>query len=164
VQRRFLSAPTLDDARHVMETDFWAQAEMCRVFAPALLRAPRGSAAIVNVLSIGALFCLPEYASYCAAKAAGAILTQGLRAELHPHGVFVAGVFPGAVTSRMSAKNPRPKMSAVDHAAQVIDAVENGVEDIFSGSGAEEIRAAIHADAKAFEHGHIARFHTSPMA
>ena len=37
-QRRFVAAPTLDDARHVMETDFWATAEMCRAFIPTLLK------------------------------------------------------------------------------------------------------------------------------
>lgn len=163
-QRRFLAAPDLDDARAVMETDFWALAEMCRSFVPALRRAPRGAAGILNILSIGALFCLPEYASYCAAKAAGAVLTQGLRAELHPEGIYVGGVFPGAVASRMSAKNPRPKMTALDHAHQVFDAVERGEEDIFSGSGAQDIRDAVRRDPKAFERGHIARFHSAPMA
>ena len=33
-ERRFLSAATLEDARLVMETDCFAQAEMCRAFVP----------------------------------------------------------------------------------------------------------------------------------
>lgn len=44
-ERRFLSASTLEDVRAVMETDFFAQSEMCRAFAP-ILRRTKGSAII----------------------------------------------------------------------------------------------------------------------
>ncbi len=155
-QRRFLSAANLDDARAVMETDYWSQAEMCRIFAPLMVE--RGAGAIINILSIGALFCLPEYASYCAAKSAAAIMTKGIRSELWGTGVFVAGVFTGGVDTRMSAKNPRSQMSPPDHANQVLDAMEAGVEDIFAGARADELRDAIFGDPKAFEHQHAERF------
>ena len=154
--RRFLSAKSLDDAREVMQTDYWAQAEMCRIFAPPMVA--RGAGAIINILSIGALFCLPEYASYCAAKAAAAVMTKGIRAELWGSGVFVAGVFTGGVDTRMSAQNPRSQMSPPDHAHQVLDAMEAGVEDIFAGARADELRDAIFGDPKKFEHDHAERF------
>ena len=160
--RRFVSAPSLDDARQVMEIDYWAQAEMCRAFLPAL-RAAKG-AGIVNILSIGALFCLPTHATYCAAKAAAAIMTIGLRSELGAEGIFVAGVFTASVESRMSAANPHPKMSAVEHARQVLDAVEKGIEDIYSGTGADELRDLIRADPKAFERLRNAQFQASQSA
>ncbi len=155
-ERRFLSARSLDDAREVMQTDYWAQAEMCRIFAPQMVQ--RGAGAIINILSIGALFCLPEYSSYCAAKAAAALMTKGVRAELWGTGVFVAGVFTGGVATRMSAQNPRSQMSPPDHAHQVLDALEAGVEDIFAGARADELRDAIFGDPKKFEHEHAERF------
>jgi short-subunit dehydrogenase len=161
-ERRFLGATSMDDARAVMETDYWAQAEMCRVFAPQMVA--RGSGAIINILSIGALFCLPEYASYCAAKAAAAIMTKGVRAELWGTGVFVAGVYTGGVDTRMSAKNPQSQMSPPDHARQVLDAMEAGVEDIFAGARVEQLRDAIFGDAKAFEHQHAERFRREQAA
>ena len=160
-ERRFLSAASLDDARQVMETDYWAMAEMCRLFAPLMVERKAGT--IINILSIGALFCLPEYATYCAAKAAAAVLTQGLRAELAGTGVFIAGVFTGGVATRMSAKNPQQHMSPVDHARQVLDAVAAGEEDVFAGARADQLRDAIRNDPKAFERMHIERFQTSPM-
>ncbi len=160
-ERRFLSASSLDDARDVMETDYWGMAEMCRIFIPPMVQ--RGAGTIINILSIGALFCLPEYATYCAAKAAAAVLTQGLRAELAGSGVFIAGVFTAGVASRMSAKNPNPQMSPVDHANQVLDAVAAGEEDIFAGAGADELRDAIRKDPKAFEHMQIERFRSTAM-
>ena len=161
-ERRFLSAASLDDARAVMETDCWAQAEMCRIFAPLMVE--RGAGAIINILSIGALFCLPEYASYCAAKSAAAVMTKGIRAELWGSGVFVAGVFTGGVDTRMSAKNPKSQMPPRDHARQVLDAVEGGVEDIFAGARADELRDAIFGDPKAFEHEHAERFQREQAA
>lgn len=155
-ERRFLSATSLDDARAVMETDYWAQAEMCRIFAPMMVE--QGQGAIINILSIGALFCLPEYASYCAAKSAAAIMTRGVRSELWGTGVFVAGVYTGGVDTRMSAKNPKSQMSPPDHARQVLDAMAAGVEDIFAGARVEQLRDAIFGDPKAFEHQHAERF------
>lgn len=160
-ERRFLAAPNLDDARQVMEIDYWAQAEMCRAFAPAMIERGRGT--IVNILSVGAMFCLPEYSTYCAAKAAAAIMTQGVRAELAPHRLLVAGVYTGGVATRMSAKNHQEHMSPIDHANQVLDALEAGEEDIFAGARADLIRDAVRSDPKAFERTHIERFHTAPM-
>ena len=165
-QRRFVAAPSLDDARHVMETDFWATAEMCRAFIPTLLKnrgGIDGAAAIANILSIGALFCLPEYATYCAAKSAAAVMTTALRAELSP-ALLVSGVFTAGVETRMSMKNGIPKMSPVEHAHQVLSAIEQCQEDIFSGSNAEDIRDAIRKDPKAFERDRIARFRENPLA
>ncbi len=160
-ERRFLSATTLDDARQVMETDCFAQAEMSRAFIPLILA--NGGGALVNILSIGALFCLPEYSSYSAAKAAASVMTQGLRAELAHQNIFVAGVYTAGVDTRMGAKNNEPKVSPVVHARQVLDSVAEGEEDIFAGVRADEIRDLIRADPKAFERLRTERFHTDPF-
>ena len=156
LERRFLSATSLDDLRSVMETNFFAQAEMCRSFAPALRRAE--DAAIVNVLSIGALYCVPEFATYSASKAATAIMTQGVRAELAPDGVEVFGVFTAGVQTRMSVPRNRPRMSPLEHGHEVLRAIENGIEDIYVGTGVNEIVSALYRDRKGFEQNRIARF------
>jgi NAD(P)-dependent dehydrogenase (short-subunit alcohol dehydrogenase family) len=160
-ERQFIAASSLEDARAVFETNLWAPAEIARLFAPALIA--NAPAAIINVISIGALFCLPEYASYCAAKSATAIMTTGLRAELGHRGVHVAGVFTGAVDTRMAAPGDYPKSSPAEHAAEVFAAIEAGEEDIFAGKGAPEMRDAIRADPKGFERGMIERYRTKPM-
>jgi len=165
-ERRFLAASSLDDARLVMETDFWAHVEMCRGFAPHLkanAAARAGGAAIVNILSVGAMFCVVEYSSYSAAKGALALATIGIRAELMRDNVSVHGVFTGAVESRMSAKGTHPKTSAPDHARFVLDAVERGEEDIYAGLGAKEMHEAIRKDPVAFQRDRINRFWTNPM-
>jgi len=165
-ERRFLAASNMDDARAVMETDFWAHVEKCRGFAPALIRnaeAHDGGGGIINIISIGALFCVIEYSTYSAAKSALTMATIGFRAELEKTKVSVHGVFTGAVESRMSAKGTHAKSSAVDHAHEVFDAAEKGEVDIYAGIGAKEMHAAVREDPVAFQKGRIERYWANPL-
>jgi len=145
----------------VMETDCWAPVEMCRLFAPVIKA--NGGGSICNIVSIGALFCLPEVSSYSVAKAAFATATAGIRAELDRDPVLVAGVFTAGVKTRMSAKNLHPDCSPREHAEQVLAALEAGEEDIYAGDGAEALRDDIRRDPKAFERGLIERFYKDPL-
>jgi short-subunit dehydrogenase len=160
-ERRFLAATNLDDARQVMETDLWAPAEMCRLFVPPMVRRGRGQ--VINIVSIGALFCTPEYATYSAAKAAFGMMTQGLRIELNGSGVGVAGVFTGGVETRMSANNPNSLVSPQAHAEEVLDAVAAGEADIFAGARAGDLRDAVRSDPMAFEAQLTERFNTNRL-
>jgi short-subunit dehydrogenase len=144
-----------------METNFWGQLALCRAFAPALARG--GGGAIVNILSVGALFSLPEYGSYSAAKWAAAAMSIAIRAELHRQGTLVSSVFTAAVESDMSRNTPGPKLSAREHALLVLEAMEAGEEDIFPGEKAAAFRDALRADPKAFERGVRERFLTAPL-
>ena len=165
-ERRFLGATDMADARKVMETDFWAHVEMCRGFSPQLITNATtrdGGSAIINILSVGAIFCVVEYSSYSAAKGALALATIGIRAELMKSNVSVHGVFTGAVESRMSAKGTHAKTSAPDHARYVLAAVERGEEDIYAGLGAKEMHEAIRQDPVAFQRSRVERYWDSPM-
>ncbi|MDX2143084.1 MAG: SDR family NAD(P)-dependent oxidoreductase [Rhodospirillaceae bacterium] len=165
-ERRFIAAADLSDARKVMETDFWAHVEMCRGFAPHLTKnaaSREGGAAIVNILSVGAMYCVVEFSSYSAAKGAFALATIGIRAELMKSNVSVHGVFTGAVESRMSAKGTHAKTSAPDHAREVLAAVERGEDDIYAGLGAQELHESVRKDPVAFQRGRIERFLNNPM-
>lgn len=160
-ERRLLAAASLDDARLVMETDYWAHVEMCRLWAPRIVA--NGGGVICNILSIGALFCLPEFSSYSIAKAALARATAGMRAELDRDPVLVAGVYTAGVKTRMSARNVEARCSPVQHAKQVLDALAVGTEDIYAGDGAEALRDLAQGDPKAFERRLIERFYTDPL-
>ncbi|MDJ0929444.1 MAG: SDR family NAD(P)-dependent oxidoreductase [Gammaproteobacteria bacterium] len=161
-ERCMLAASSLEDARLVMETDCWAQVEMCRLFAPLIVA--NGGGAICNIISIGALFCLPEFSSYSMAKAALATATSGIRAELSRDPVLVAGVFTAGVKTRMSAKGLDPKTMPVDHAREVLDALAKGDEDIFAGDGAAALRDDIRASPKVLEQRLAERFFTAPLS
>ena len=62
---------------------------------------PRQGGAIVNISSISGVHPLPGMAHYAGTKAALAITSEALRAELAPHGVHVLTVYPGPVHTDM---------------------------------------------------------------
>jgi NAD(P)-dependent dehydrogenase (short-subunit alcohol dehydrogenase family) len=89
----FLVAPDLALAREEIEANYLAPLRLTRAFAPALIA---NGGAVLNMLTILARVNLPFMGSYCASKAAGLSLTQGLRGELGPKGVRVVGGVAGA--------------------------------------------------------------------
>jgi short-subunit dehydrogenase len=64
---------------------------------------PRRSGAIVDIASMAALAPTPGMFFYNAAKAGLAAASEGLRAEMKPHGIHVVTVYPGPVTSELEA-------------------------------------------------------------
>lgn len=161
-ERRLLRASSLEDARQVMETDCFSPIEMCRLFLPNMVK--RGEGGVINILSIGAIFCLPSHASYCAAKGAQALMTMGLRADLDGAGVDIAGVYTGGVRTRMSARNVASLVSPEEHAREVFDAFEAGERHIFAGARAGDLRDAVLADPGGFEQMQIERFRNPEKA
>ena len=159
-ERGFLSASSLNDAKRVMDTNCWSPVELARLFAPIIIA--NGGGAIVNILSVGALFSLPEYATYCASKAAAANMTQGLRAELDRDPVMVAGVYTGGVDT-MSAPAGSQAMSPFEHAHAVLDALARGETNISAGSGSAAIRRRVCEDPESFERERIERFYNNPV-
>jgi len=144
----FMLAPDLAIAREEIEINYLAPLRLTRAFAPALI-ANRG--VVLNVLTILARVNLPLMGSYCASKAAGLSLTQGLRGELTPKGVRVVAVMPGAVDTRMTAGLPIPKMAPADAAAEILDGFEAGEEDIYVGEMARGLAQGLAHDPKAVE-------------
>jgi NAD(P)-dependent dehydrogenase (short-subunit alcohol dehydrogenase family) len=102
----FLAAPSLEDARAEIETNYLGTLAMCRAFAPQLVEG-----ALVNVLSILAKVTLPAMGSLCASKAASLRMTEGVRAELAAQGTLVVAVMTGALDTDMSRDFQGPKSS-----------------------------------------------------
>jgi len=160
-QRRLIGSPNLDDSRLVMDTNFWGQLEMCRAFAFQL--GENGGGAIVNILSVGALFSLPEFGSYSASKWAARAMGVAVRAELYGQGTWVANVYPAGVESDMSKNTPGPKLTARDHAREVLAALADGQEEIFPGDAGVKFRDVIARDAATFERQVRERFLSDPL-
>lgn len=155
-ERRFLSATTLDDARFVMETNFWSPTEMARAFAPVILK--NGGGVIVQILSVGALGCVPDVASYSASKGAAAMMIAGIRAELDREPVMCAGVYTGGVYTRMTRPGYTGGVSPEVHANEVLDALAAGETDIYAGGGAKAYLERIRGNPKKWERDHIDTF------
>ena len=147
--RGLLQDKTLDHARTEMQVNYFGPLALIRAVAPAMKK--RGSGVIVNMLTILSHVSMPLLGSYCASKAAGWSMTQALRGELAPRGIRVIGIFPGAVDTRMSADFPPPKLPPAEVAKAVVDAITNGLEDVYPGGMAEGLLAGLRADPKAVE-------------
>jgi NAD(P)-dependent dehydrogenase (short-subunit alcohol dehydrogenase family) len=144
----FMTAPDLAIAKEEIEANYLGPLRVTRAFAPALIA---NHGAVLNMLTILARVNLPFMGSYCASKAAGLSLTQGLRGELGPKGVRIAAALPGAVDTRMTAGLPIPKMTPADAAVEILDGFEAGEEEIYVGEMARGLAQGLSADPKAVE-------------
>jgi NAD(P)-dependent dehydrogenase (short-subunit alcohol dehydrogenase family) len=144
----FMAAADVAIAREEIEINYLAPLRVTRAFAPVLIR---NKGAVLNLLTILARVNLPFMGSYCASKAAALSLTQGLRADLAPKGVRVAGALPGAIDTRMTAMLTIPKMSPADAATEILDGFEAGEEDIYVGDMARGLAEGLKHDPKGVE-------------
>jgi len=144
----FMTAPDIAIAREEIEANYLAPLRVTRAFAPALIA---NHGAVLNLLTILARVNFPFMGSYCASKAAGLSLTQGLRGELAPKGVRIAAALPGAVDTRMTAVLTIPKMTPADAAKEILDGFEAGEEEIYVGEMARGLAQGLSADPKAVE-------------
>ena len=81
----------LDDFRDSLDTHFWGPLHMTRACLP---RFGSGGGRIVNIASIGGRIAVPHLLPYAVGKFALVGLSQGLRAELHRHNIWVTTVTP----------------------------------------------------------------------
>lgn len=144
----FMTAPSLDDAREEIETNYLAIARMARAFAPTLV-ANQGM--IVNILAALARINFPFMGSYCASKAAALSLTQGLRGELAPRGVRVVAALPSAIDTRMTASVDVPKMTPDEAVLELLDGIEAGHDEIDLGEMARTLARDLLIDPRAVE-------------
>ncbi len=61
----------------------------------------RGGGRIVNVTSPGSRMALPDYAAYCASKAAVDSVTRSAAVALAPYGILVNSIAPGMMDTEM---------------------------------------------------------------
>ena len=144
----FLVAPDIAIAREEIEINYLAPLRVTKAFAPVLIK---NKGAVLNLLTILSRVNLPFMGSYCASKAAGLSLTQGLRGELTPKGVRVAAALPGAIDTRMTAMLTIPKMSTADAAKEILDGFEAGEEEIYVGEMARGLAQGLAHDPKGIE-------------
>ena len=111
----------------------------------------RESGAIVCVSSVVGLANMPVATTYSASKAAVHSIIQGLRGELKGSNILVAGVYPGPIDTDMAKGFEMDKDSPENVAKNVINAIENGVEDIFPDVMSEQVGAGYASSPKAIE-------------
>jgi NAD(P)-dependent dehydrogenase (short-subunit alcohol dehydrogenase family)/uncharacterized OB-fold protein len=142
-------------AREEMDVRFFGLMRLAQAFGPVMRsRGADGvnsATAIVNLLSVYALMNWPTYGTYSSVEAACLSATQSLRAELRPGGVRMVNVFFGPLETEWFQTVPPPKVTPAALARAVVEALQRGLEDVFVGDVAEDVRARLAVNPKALE-------------
>jgi len=93
---RPLEYATLDDLRKIFEINVFGQIAITQALCSAL-RKRRGR--VVNITSVGVNLAIPFGGLLNASKCAFGMLSDNLRLELRPFGVWVSAVEPGAIST-----------------------------------------------------------------
>ncbi|PUA27804.1 MAG: hypothetical protein B0W54_14830 [Cellvibrio sp. 79] len=125
----FVQSTSSDIALLEMATNYFGPVNLTRALLPALRQS--SSAAIVNIGSIAGITNMPLLGPYSASKAALHSFTQGLRAELAKDNIFVQGVYPGPIATRLSDGYEFPKATPADVAEIILNALGQREEDVF---------------------------------
>ena len=128
---------------------------LAQAFGPVMLsRSADGTnsaAAWVNVLSAYALANLPAYGALSVSHAACLSLSHWLRAELRTGGVKLLNAFVGPLDTEWFQTVPPPKVAPAQLAEAIVDGLRRGLEEIYVGDVAKDIRERLAANPKALE-------------
>lgn len=140
---------TQDDLREIFDINVFGQIAVTQAFLP-LLRTARGR--IVNISSVGAHIAIPFGSLINATKSAFGILSDTLRLELHPFGIRVAVVEPGAIQTPAVAKTlgdveavirSLPEKGAAQYGNMLRDFARRAYEREMNGSSPDAVAQAI---------------------
>jgi NAD(P)-dependent dehydrogenase (short-subunit alcohol dehydrogenase family) len=141
--------------REQIDIRYLGLVRLAQAFGP-VLRArgadgANSAAAFVNLVSVHALMNWPTYGSYSAAEAACLSAAQCMRAELRPGGIKVMNVFFGPLETEWFQTVPPPKVAPATLARAVVRGLQQGLEDVFVGDIADDVRARLAVNPKALE-------------
>jgi len=142
-------------ARDELEYGYLGLLRLAQAFGPTMrFRGADGTnsaCAWVNILSVYGQVNWPAYGAHSATQAAMLSASQSLRAELRPGGVRVLNVFTGPLETEWFQTVPPPKVAPAQVANAVIDGLRRGLEDVYVGDIAEDVRARLAANPKVVE-------------
>ncbi len=136
--------PSLEAARAVMETNYFAPLRVANAFAPIL--AKNGGGALVNMLSVLSWITFPSLGAYCASKSAAWALTNALRQELKGQNTLVIGAHAGLIDTDMAAGVDAPKVSPEQVAAAILEAVASGREEVLADETSRRVKSALSSE------------------
>lgn len=140
------------DVQKIFDVNLFGQIAVTQAFLP-MIRKKRGR--IVNISSVGAHIAIPFGALLNASKSAFGILSDNLRLELHPFGIHVSTIEPGAIATPAVDKtlgdvegviNNLPAQGRARYGEMVRNLARRGYEREKNGSPPEVVaRAVYHA-------------------
>lgn len=142
-------------AREEMEVNYLGLMRLAQAFGPGMCaRTADGvnsAVAWVNILSVNALSNSPDYGCFSASHAAAYSLSQSLRGEFRSSGLRVMNCFVGPTEDAWYQPLPPPKVLPSALARSVIDGLRHGLEDVWCGDVAKDVRDRWRHDAKILE-------------
>ncbi len=109
-----------------MNANVYGLIRVAQAFAPVLKA--NGGGAFAQLNSVASVKTFPDFATYCASKAASYSITQGLRGTLGAQGTHVVSVHPGPIQTDMGAAAGFGDIAASPSlvAASIFDAIAEG--------------------------------------
>ena len=148
-------------AQEEMEINYFGLLRLIQAFAPAMRLRGSGEAdgacAWVNLFSVYALSSRSAYGTSSASQAAAYSLSQNLRADLAGSGIKVINVLSGPLDDAWNQSLPPPKVSPAQLASAVVDALQQGIENVTLGPVAEDIVQRFREDPMVLERELISR-------
>lgn len=131
-----------------MAVNYRGLRDVTKAFAPVI--SGNGGGAVVNMLTLLSFLSAPGFSAYNASKAAAWSMAMSLRAYLKQQGIDMVNAFPAGIDTEMLAGVDAPKDSPEVVAADVLNGLEAGAEDIYPAS-AQDVYSAWRADQKQVE-------------
>jgi NAD(P)-dependent dehydrogenase (short-subunit alcohol dehydrogenase family) len=137
-----LSAAAIESLQFEMDVNVYGLIRIARAFAPVLKA--NGGGAFVQLNSVASLRSFPDFATYCASKAAAYSITQALRAYLGAQGTAVLSVHPGPISTDMAdeagfRESAEPPSLVADG---IVSALRAGEFHLFPDTMAKQIGGA----------------------
>ncbi|MFD4639203.1 SDR family oxidoreductase [Lentzea sp. NPDC058436] len=131
----------VDGIKAEFDVNFYGIVRTTDAFAPILKT--NGGGTIVNVLSILSFVGRPAWRGYAATKAAAWSLTKSTREALRDQGTRVVAVHSGFIDTDMAAGQDGPKITTEDLVEQVLQAVENGDDEVLADDRTRAVKASL---------------------
>lgn len=142
-------------AKDEMDINYLGFMRLAQAFAPGMCsRTADGvnaSVAWVNILSVNALSNSPDYGCFSASNAAAYSLSQSLRGECRTSGLRVMNVFVGPTDDDWYQPLPPPKVLPAAVARSIVEGLRGGLEDVWCGDIAKDVRDRWRRDPKVLE-------------
>lgn len=121
-----IGADAIETLQYEMNANVYGLIRVAQAFAPVLKA--NGGGALVQLNSVASVKTFPDFATYCASKAASYSITQGLRATLQAQDTLVVSVHPGPIQTDMGHEAGFGEIAAAPSlvAISVFDAIAEG--------------------------------------
>lgn len=137
-----MSDDAIEALQFEMNANVYGLMRVAQAFGPVLKA--NGGGAFAQLNSVASVKTFPDFATYCASKAASYAITQGLRSSLGDQGTLVVSVHPGPIQTDMGSAAGFGDIAASPElvASAIFDAIAEGRFHVWTDPMAQQVGAA----------------------